>query len=75
MIGITQSCPSLPKKKKQIENIVTSGDVNLPKLYDFLSENTGAEIRNLSSVLALYNLILVQVSIKFLNICSIEKTN
>lgn len=65
MIDITQSCPALPKKKKQIESVLTNGDDTLPKLYDFLSENTGTEIRNLSSILALYNLILVQVSMDF----------
>ena len=62
MIDVTQTCPMLPKNKKHIESTLTRGDDNLTKLYDFLSENTGMEIRNLSSILALYNLILVQVS-------------
>lgn len=61
MLDITQECPLLIKKLKQIEDDIIRQDENLPKLYDFLTDNTGMEVRNLSTVLSLYNLLKAQV--------------
>lgn len=61
MLDVTQECPQLIKTLKQIENDIIGQDENLPKLYDFLTDNTGMEVRNLSTVLALYNLLKAQV--------------
>lgn len=66
MLDVTKNCPQLSDKRNQIESDIISKDQNLPKLYEFLTENTGMEVNNLSTVLALYNLLKAQVSCELL---------
>lgn len=61
MLDLTANCPQLKRRIIEVENSIKKNDEKLPKLYEYLSENTGMEFNNLSSVLALYNLLYAQV--------------
>lgn len=61
MLDLTANCPQLKRQFTVIENSIKKEDEKLPKLYEYLSDNTGMTFKNLSSILALYNLFQAQV--------------
>lgn len=61
MIDVTRSCPALVQKKKKIENKLLVDDRSILMLYSYLTECTGMNVENLSTVLELYNLLSAQV--------------
>lgn len=62
MIDVTQKCPRLVEKISEIELAMHNDDINLKELYNYLIKNTGMEIKNLTTILLLYNLLYVQVN-------------